>query len=526
MKQFEQVKAENGIEFICDDTQGCERSLRTAWEFFFKFFVTSNKSKFLTPFHESHQCLDEKVSKFSLSKPSIKGKEYRVHRPWVWDDVLKKWCTTVTIYNTLSTDSFAGPYPEPQKTFVQCFQHIFNKGLDQFCCCFCLISLFFWLILCLVYVFIFFRTPLLSISLLLKGGVKDDSDFMIDKYLWFSQQMQQMSAVPFRVSINDTFDYLIQCRWFWICDAPAKHALCGWSTLSSKYAVLPQIKFFNLRVFDEEVSFITKDTWAALLYVQARFTPIEYKEKKASNSLPDYPYAVLLDDELNKEHSDLINEDMEFLNVTGSRSEQHEARFEASTNRHQPQVTQAVPFSLNPILSILHMHKTVTSRACDEIFNYYLRDAKVPYHIFEQYFKEISEGNVFKKLLLWKKKNIKETLEDGINIYTLKENSKKFTFGNVNKRQAFKMFCNCFEFIVLMDGFCTEEKHHFYSAFALVIRVRIAQSIRIYLRSDFSDNEESYLTQIRNQNEIMLRLILTFFPDTVIFLLFVCLCVV
>lgn len=135
---FDQLKLDNNVSFEVDQSQGCQRTLTDTWKFFFKFFVTTKNAKYLSPFHELHQTFNNdhtftNIQTFNNNKRYVTGANYQVSREWIWDDIHHKWFVEIDIFNTLSTDTFAGPHPSPQKTYVQLFQHIFNKGLDQFC---------------------------------------------------------------------------------------------------------------------------------------------------------------------------------------------------------------------------------------------------------------------------------------------------------------------------------------------------------------------------------------------------------
>lgn len=62
----------------------------------------------------------------------LNSNDYYVKRDWVLDNNNQYGCC-IEIFNTVSTDTFAATNPDPQKTFIQLFLHIFVLGLHQFC---------------------------------------------------------------------------------------------------------------------------------------------------------------------------------------------------------------------------------------------------------------------------------------------------------------------------------------------------------------------------------------------------------
>lgn len=134
---FQAMKVENGIHFSPDGECGASRGLQKLWIYLFDYFIHIPALKFLSPYHAlvQNKIDDQNNVCHSISRPinasGIHPDDFIIDRAWSWNSSRQQWCTAINIFNTLSTDTFAGPCPCPSKTFVQVFIHIFVKGLDQ-----------------------------------------------------------------------------------------------------------------------------------------------------------------------------------------------------------------------------------------------------------------------------------------------------------------------------------------------------------------------------------------------------------
>ena len=338
---------------------------------------------------------------------------------------------------------------------------------------------------------------------------------MIEKYWEIADEMKILTTNGIKIIINGLFYYFVKVRWMWVGDAKAKCALTGIGDVSSTYGILPGITFFNLYDIDGfiKINFIKKENLSLLLKLVNIFTPIEYYSKKKNNTLPNGPFGVLVDDKLNKFFSDKIENYVNHWPNLKSKpwEEQHEARLQYSRDiLHQPQLYPALPYSLHPVVPLLHMIKTVLNHCDAETFNYFLLKSNIPLNVFEENILVVG-NNIDSKFKVWKKDN-----------YNLKKNEikgknpKKFCFGNLNKRQSLDLFKNSIEFIIKMDNYSNQNKIHFYSAWVLCLRVRIAECTVIYLKRYFRTNEDKeLLSRCIKLNKIILRLVLEFFPQSV-----------
>lgn len=530
IKLFKDVFLENmksnEVNFKTNDInkQMARRSLCKTWHFFFKFFVTNEKLKFLTPMHFNCQVIpdigcdtvDIDDDYFMNMNQEVDADNYKVHRNWVWDDIKKKHYTDIKIFNSVSVDTFPGPNPEPCKTLIQLFLHIWNPGLDQ-----------------LYFIYVFFcvyffsknkkpnqktkkqkRTPLLSSSLFLNGGAKDASHFMYQIYLQYCDEMKSLKNIE--IDVNDQIYYKIQNFFFFIGDAPIRHFLSGWAVITSTYGLLPQITFFNLKFNGIDIFYLSKHTLSLLIYVKNIYTPIEYRNLKESGHLPNTPFGVILDEKLNQVFVDKLevllkekNYSDEFLKLRNSNSD--EVRFEiAKTELRQVQIYKSLPYAIHPILAVLHMNKTVVLKACLEVFNFYISKLHlVKFKDFEDAFKEIGDAeptlkHSFEK---WKLNNVNKK-------EVVKDNPKKFLVSNLNKRQSFRLFSKTLKFIIDIDKKFDDNSVHFFSAWAICVRIVIAKCIKIYLKRNFVDNF-NLVHQVCKLNVILKRLILEFFPQSV-----------
>lgn len=162
---FEVMLFKKGMKYIEDENQACYRSLYDTWMFFFKFFITQKATKYITPLHELvqdfeyvEQSIQDSEAKddifeqyWLVSSGCVKATDFKYRRRWFYDSETQTWGTNVNLFAAISTDSFNGPYPNPQKTFVHCFTHMFYKGLDQ-------LSFFYIFIKFVVYLFLFVIT--------------------------------------------------------------------------------------------------------------------------------------------------------------------------------------------------------------------------------------------------------------------------------------------------------------------------------------------------------------------------------
>ena len=385
---------------------------------------------------------------------------------------------------------------------------------------------------------------------MLKGGQKDVSPFMMQHYLKYAVEMKQMSQNPIQVWLNDQMYYVVHCHWFWIADAPAKHVLCGWMVLTALYGVLPQIRFYNLFIIlddtieEEEVKFITKNNWSCLLQVQRYYTPRQYKDLKETCSMDidcdididiemfddekaedmqqsiDYfkgeVAGVLLDEELNEEYCSLINDHMEqeeFSHLV-SREEQYQERFNYCKNvLKQPQLYSPLSYSLHPIMSLLHMHKTVVVHCCVEVVNYFLsKDDTIDICFIRDEFNKIAAHSLKKKMNNWFDSNTKYNKKK--QKIVRKSNVSSLTFTNLNKRQTFQLFIAMFPWILLMDKHSTRPATHYFVSWCMVVRVRIVQCILIHVKKDFKKPIQT-VQKLKALNRTLLHLIFPYFPHSV-----------
>lgn len=354
---------------------------------------------------------------------------------------------------------------------------------------------------------------------------------MVEKYLKYSKEVEKLMH-PFFVNIDDKRCYYVRNNFWWIGDAPAHHALAGWAVITSTFGILPQIELFNIARNGTRISFVTKDNWAVLVWINTVFTPSEYKNAKQSGTLPSTGYAVILDNELNDVHSDKVDAYIarNFPDLINDRAGSYDARFDYSKILRQPQLYKSIPHSIHPILAILHMIKTVLSRFCSADLNYYLlktgdsdlnKDLIVVQQmdgnvllLFEDNFEECAGYSIFKQFKTWIKINSQSSKKKDARLQ-LKEAPKKFKFGNLNKRLSFLLFVNTFHFIITMDNFYQSEKIHFYSAWTLCVRLRVARCVVIYMQTSFKDCKH-LIAECTKLNRIILRLVFNFFPTSVI----------
>ena len=359
---------------------------------------------------------------------------------------------------------------------------------------------------------------------------------MVEEYFKYAKEMQFLSNC-FKVYLNDNMYYNVKCYWFWISDAPAKHALCGWMPITSLFAVLPQIRFYNLyfkkydknnNLIEEEIKFITKNNWSLLKNVTKYYTPISYKKHKESiiedeeddktMEVEQEPFGVLLNEELNQEYVDNVNIYMKenYPNLV-TRKEQYPLRFEYCKNiLQQPQLFDPVPYSFHPILALLHMNKTVALHCCTESFNFFLmKDFSISLDSFKTEFDNIVESSLSGKFTNWLKNNSSIPKNNNPNgIRKRKKKLKSFAIGNLIKRQAFDLFIKSFHMIINLDNMSNQIATHYFTAWSLVVRCRIAECILIYIKKEFTSSKKEVI-QAAKLNSILKRLIFNFFPNSV-----------
>lgn len=374
------------------------------------------------------------------------------------------------------------------------------------CICFCIVL--FYKCWC-----IYYRSPLFASSLFLKGGVKDGSSYMLNIYREFGQEMKSLIYNPLRVDINDHFYYLIRFRWWWICDAKAKHPLIGCRDVSAKYALLPQVCFYNLLFNGAAVYFICLDTLELLLNVRLVFTPKEYRQKKRLNQLPNEPFGVLLDNDLNQYWIDkvesFVGRDPYLTNL--SFEEQKKVRIWKADDLRQPQYMQPLPFSLHPILPSLHMIKTVFNHSDHQDINFIIFHSEVGVEVIQELLLQhlVDDCIVSKKFETWK--NAHYNAKTGRVV-----GYQKFTFGNLNKRQSHDLFKNMIKWLVDVDKKSNKESVHFYVGWSLAFRIRVAECVKIYMKRYFrQQSDKDLLIRCQQLNKIILRLVLTFYPQNV-----------
>ena len=355
---------------------------------------------------------------------------------------------------------------------------------------------------------------MLAASLFLKGGVKDNGWFMLERYQVIGEEMTKLSKYGLSIDVNEKFYYNIHCRWLWICDSPAKHCILGIRSLTSKFALLPQVHFVNLTVDGEPVPFIYDDVLALLLNPLQVFTPIEFKKRKAIGSLPGGCYAVLLDNELNQPFVDKVDN---YINgfpelAQDSAQVQHEVRIMKADMLKQPQIRKPLPYAFHYVLPLLHMDKIVLSHDDHAAVNYFIFMSDVSVPKIEQLVQaHVEEHVVLRKFETWKNANYSE-------VHGKLTGNARFSFGNLNKRQSFKVYEGFTKWLIEVDCCSQKDVVHFYVAWSLALRVRITECMKIYLQRSFRTSEQKQLLdRAQELNQIILRLVLRFFPTHVKF---------
>ena len=154
-ENFMKMKMDNNIAFSTDLTLGCYRKLIPTFIWFFKFWCTTETTRYITEYHELNQILplDEKEDieeqcymsldeneqieeecdvPLDETKKEINPKKFKIQREWIYDEVSGQYGCRITIWCTVSTDGFPATHPKPSKVYVQFFPHIFYAGFDQF----------------------------------------------------------------------------------------------------------------------------------------------------------------------------------------------------------------------------------------------------------------------------------------------------------------------------------------------------------------------------------------------------------
>ena len=159
------MKQEMNVSLIDDNSNGCCRKLIPTLKFFIKFWCTTVHTQYLTQYHELNQVFparnnnnnnnnnndamdidveeDVDVGMFDEEKDDekletlvkkVSAAKFKIHRDWSFDENSNKWFTTFSTFGSISLDSFPATYPDPSKTLIQVFPHIFYAGFDQFGC--------------------------------------------------------------------------------------------------------------------------------------------------------------------------------------------------------------------------------------------------------------------------------------------------------------------------------------------------------------------------------------------------------